>query len=153
MQVIMVDLIYREGVNILMMVFNIFIKHQTYLQEIFEIVTYRGKKSRVEIKPGTCIVFKSNRANHGLETVTDPKKNDIIDKRDVLNLFPANVKLHTTSDAINIGNVNSNFCKSNTWISYYVRELNNNTKRGVIVSVNENIEMIIATVLQIYFFV
>ena len=58
-----------------------------FTKEVFETVTYRGKKSRVETKQGTCIVFENNRSNHGLKKLTDQNKDDIIDKRGVLNLF------------------------------------------------------------------
>ena len=53
-------------------------------RDIFEIATYREKKSRVEIEKGTCIVFENNidRVNHRLKTVqlTDENNDGIIGK-------------------------------------------------------------------------
>ena len=114
---------------------------------IFEIVTYRGKKTRVEIKQGTCIVFENNTVHYRLKALTDENKDDIIVKSGVLRFFLPKVKIICTSDTINISNLNSNFYKREKSASYWVRQFNN--KSGAVVSVNKNIEMIIVEYLYV----
>ena len=57
-----------------------------FTKDVFEIVTHRQKKSRVE----------KNGVNHGLKTLTNENKDDIIGKRGVLNVF-YQIKINSTS--------------------------------------------------------